>query len=175
MFRRIILALAGVSALGACTPAQIATLGGLGHTITPEAAVTLEALPDAPAVVGDSLLNVDGTLTEIPVELLSPVERFQLAVSRSPWASRPDLHSWLACVVRRESNFNPRAHNPRGVDNSYGYMQINMRGSLGPARLAAHGLASNEDLFDPETNLRVGWELFQAAGTSPWKATRGGC
>lgn len=174
MFRRIILSVAGVSLLASCTPAQIATLGGI-RQLSPTDVAALEALPDAPIVVDGKLLTTDGSLVELPDEHLDKEARFWRAVGRTSWATRPDLHRWLVCVARRESNLDPRAHNPRGADNSYGYMQINMRGSLGPDRMAAFRLSTYEDLFIPEVNLEAAWELYIAAGTSPWKATRGGC
>ncbi|MBF0545458.1 MAG: LysM peptidoglycan-binding domain-containing protein [Candidatus Riflebacteria bacterium] len=56
-----------------------------------------------------------------------------------------------------ESAGNPSAHNgnSRTGDNSYGLFQINMLGSMGPSRLKQYGLSSNNDLFDPMTNIRV--------------------
>jgi LysM repeat protein len=56
-----------------------------------------------------------------------------------------------------ESGGNPRAFNGNAGtgDRSYGLFQINMLGNLGPARLRQYNLNSNEDLFDPEVNIRV--------------------
>jgi len=174
VFRKALVIALVVAGVG-CTPAQIATLQQLKGPIAEADQATIEALPDHPILDGTTVINLDGTLTVAADDQLAPRDRFLLAVSRTSWATRPDLHGWLSCVVRRESNFIPPAHNQRGADNSYGYMQINMRGSLGPARMAAHGLSSYEDLFDPETNLEAGYQLFAAAGTTPWSATRRGC
>jgi hypothetical protein len=50
-----------------------------------------------------------------------------------------------------------------------------MRGDLGPDRRRRYGLTSNEDLFDPETNVRVAYDIWLAGGFSPWGAyTSGG-
>lgn len=51
-----------------------------------------------------------------------------------------------------------------------------MRGRLGEDRRAAYGI-SNEDLFDPRTNVRIAYDIFVQAGHSftPWGAfTSGG-
>lgn len=56
-----------------------------------------------------------------------------------------------------ESGGDPRAlnDNPATKDYSFGLFQINMIGELGPARRRQFNLKSNEDLFDPMTNIRV--------------------
>ncbi len=60
-------------------------------------------------------------------------------------------------------------------DNSYGLYQINMIDRLGPARLRQYNLRSNEDLFDPATNIRV---MMQMSGNctnwQPWSAYKNG-
>lgn len=64
-------------------------------------------------------------------------------------------------IVMAESGGNIHAHNTNAGtgDNSYGLAQINMLGSMGPARLAQYGLKSNDDLFDPLTNLKVAYKM----------------
>lgn len=56
------------------------------------------------------------------------------------------------------------AHNPKPPDDSYGLWQINMIGSLGPARRAQFGLSTNQDLYDPATNARVAYAIYRARG-----------
>ena len=60
-----------------------------------------------------------------------------------------------------ESSGNARAFNPRvsGKDWSYGIWQINMHGSLGPGRRKKYNI-KNKDLFNPEINAKVAWDLF---------------
>lgn len=78
-------------------------------------------------------------------------------------------------VVMKESSGNPRAFNGnRGTgDQSYGLFQINMLGSLGPARRKQFGISSNEDLFDPLTNAKAAFRMsnggkdFGAWGIGP--------
>jgi hypothetical protein len=164
-------------AIAGCTPEQIVTLQQLRGPIAEADQATLVAMPDAPIRVDNQILQLDGTLTPVPEDMLTARERFDLAVSRTSWATRPDMHRWLWCVIGRETGqtYFPRAFNGRGNDLSYGWMQINMRGSLGPARMASFGLSSYEDLFIPEVNLEAGFALFEAAGTAPWASTRRGC
>jgi hypothetical protein len=74
-------------------------------------------------------------------------------------------------VVMKESTGRPYAHNQNSStgDNSYGLFQINMIGSLGPARREQFGLESNEDLFNPLTNVAIAYKMSEG-GTNwgPW-------
>jgi hypothetical protein len=74
-------------------------------------------------------------------------------------------------VVMKESTGRPYAHNQNSStgDNSYGLFQINMIGSLGPARREQFGLANNEDLFNPLTNAAIAYRISEG-GTNwgPW-------
>lgn len=69
----------------------------------------------------------------------------------------------LLAISKRESGWNPSAFNGNtGTgDQSYGLMQINMLGSLGPSRRSQYGISTNEQLFDPTTNLRAAFQLSQ--------------
>jgi hypothetical protein len=60
-----------------------------------------------------------------------------------------------AAIALAESGGRPDAHNPKPPDDSYGLWQINMLGSLGPARRRQFGLSSNAALFDPLTNAKA--------------------
>jgi hypothetical protein len=62
-------------------------------------------------------------------------------------------------VAMAESGGDTRAHNPVPPDDSYGLWQINMIGSLGPARRDEFDLDSNRELFDPEENAKAAWEI----------------
>jgi Lysozyme like domain len=74
----------------------------------------------------------------------------------------------VVAISKRESGWRPEAFNGNGStgDLSYGLMQINMRGSLGPARLAQFGLSSNEQLLDPATNMNAAFRIYSASGNS---------
>jgi hypothetical protein len=80
-------------------------------------------------------------------------------------------------VAAAESGDNARAHNGNAAtgDNSYGLFQINMLGSMGPARLKQYGLTSNDQLFDPATNARVAYQMSQGGTNwSPWSTFKSG-
>lgn len=177
MFRRVVIAIAAVAVIAGCTPAQIATLAQLKGPISEADTATLVAMEDAPIRVGMQVIELDGSIVDTPEELLSASERFNLAYSRTSWASRPELREKLWCIAGRETGgtYFPRAHNGRGADNSFGWLQINMKGNLGPSRMQAFGLSSYEDLFIPEVNLEAGWKLYQAAGWQPWASTQHPC
>lgn len=77
-------------------------------------------------------------------------------------------------VALAESSGDPRKHNGVGGDDSYGLMQINMLGSMGPDRRKRFNLKSNADLFDPATNMRVAYGIWKSEGWHPWTTyTRG--
>lgn len=78
-------------------------------------------------------------------------------------------------IVMAESGGNPLSHNPNPPDDSYGLAQINMLGSMGPSRRAQFNLKSNNDLYDPATNLRVAYALSNnGTNFSPWSTYTSG-
>lgn len=64
-------------------------------------------------------------------------------------------------LAGRESTWNPSLVNSNSGtgDKSYGLWQINMLGSLGPARRAEFGLSRDEDLLDPNVNASSAFKL----------------
>lgn len=70
-------------------------------------------------------------------------------------------------IAFAESGFNERAHNPVPPDDSYGLWQINMYGSLGPARRQKYGLTANSDLYNPVTNAKAMYDI--SGGGKNWK------
>lgn len=82
----------------------------------------------------------------------------------------------LAAIAKAESGGSVTAHNPDANtgDNSYGLWQINMFGSMGPARLQEYGLSSNNDLFDPLTNAKIAVKMMNASGFEPWSTYTSG-
>lgn len=79
--------------------------------------------------------------------------------------------AWATAM--KESTGRPLAHNKnsRTGDNSYGLFQINMIGSLGPARLKEFGLKNNNELFDPYTNAKIAFKMSN--GGKDWSAWHG--
>jgi Lysozyme like domain len=78
-------------------------------------------------------------------------------------------------IALAESGGDPRAHNPKPPDNSFGLWQINMIGKLGPDRREKLGLSRNDELFDPPTNARAARLVFVEAGRdfTPWTTFTG--
>jgi hypothetical protein len=72
-----------------------------------------------------------------------------------------DLAKAIA-ISYRESGWNAGAYNPDASTNdlSYGLFQINMEGSLGPSRRKTHKLKSNEDLYNPEKNAKIAYQMY---------------
>jgi hypothetical protein len=80
-------------------------------------------------------------------------------------------------VAMAESSGNARSHNTNSStgDNSYGLFQINMIGSMGPARRKQYHLKSNNDLFDPLTNAKVAYAMSnKGRDWSPWSTYKNG-
>lgn len=76
-------------------------------------------------------------------------------------------------TAMKESTGRPFAHNRNSNtgDNSYGLFQINMIGSLGPARRDQYKLKTNSDLFDPLTNAKIAYQMSN--GGKDWSAWHG--
>jgi hypothetical protein len=78
-------------------------------------------------------------------------------------------------VAMAESGGRPGAHVRDSDDNSYGLFQINMLGSMGPARRAQYGLKSNSDLYDPLTNAKIAYQMSGGGRNwGPWGAYTNG-
>jgi hypothetical protein len=79
---------------------------------------------------------------------------------------RGDAIATMVAIAHPESGGDPRAYNGNRNtgDNSYGLWQINMIDGMGPERLRAFGISSNEDLYDPLTNARAAFKLYQGSG-----------
>jgi len=88
---------------------------------------------------------------------MSPEEIYSVARSVG---FPPEVATSMVAIAWRESGGNPNAFNGKPPDMSYGLWQINMLGSLGPARRAQFGLSSNEELFDPYTNARAAYAIW---------------
>lgn len=91
----------------------------------------------------------------------------------------PTSAAIAAACAKAESGLDPRAKNPVPPDNSYGLWQINMIDTptlkLGEDRRRRWKLASNDELYDPATNLRAMMAISGAGSTwTPWTTyTRG--
>ena len=79
----------------------------------------------------------------------------------------------MAAIAMAESSGDTNAHNPNGLDNSYGLWQINMKGDKGPARRKQFGIATNEALYNPLTNALAAKKVYADQGFGAW-STYGG-
>lgn len=103
---------------------------------------------------------------------LSQSEIYSLAKSVGLSDSRAKV---AAAVAMAESGGNPNAHNDVPPDDSWGLWQINMIGSMGPARRAQFGLSSNSQLTDPKTNAKAMKAIsFGGGNFNPWSTYTNG-
>lgn len=94
---------------------------------------------------------------------------------KAGWRGKALQTAWE--VMMAESGGHATSHNTNAStgDNSYGLFQINMLGSMGPARRKQYGLNSNEDLFNPDTNARVAFTMSGGGSNwSPWSTYKNG-
>ena len=82
--------------------------------------------------------------------------------------------STMVAIAMAESGGNSKAHNAKPPDNSYGLWQINMIGNLGPDRRKRYGISSNEQLFDPDINVKVAKRIRDEQGLNAWTTYSGG-
>jgi hypothetical protein len=74
-------------------------------------------------------------------------------------------------IANRESKCLPNVHNGRGLDDSYGLLQINTRGNLWGELQWRCNLTSKEQLYDAETNIACAAALRAAYGDRPWSTS----
>jgi hypothetical protein len=86
----------------------------------------------------------------------------------------PDEARLMSAVAMAESGGNLTARNFVGADESYGLLQINMKGSLGPARMNQFGLTNKSQLFDLNTNLDAADRIYKTQGIRAWGAYTNG-
>ena len=89
-------------------------------------------------------------------------------------AFTPEESKLVSRSAMGESSGNPMAFNGKGADQSYGLMQINMLGDMGPERRAQFGLTSNEQLYDPQTNMNAAYQIYKQQGWGAWGAYTNG-
>ena len=80
----------------------------------------------------------------------------------------------MTAIALAESGGRTEAYNPRGLDKSYGLFQVNMHGGLGPARRKEFGLKADQELFDPQTNVRAAKGILDSQGLGAWSVYKSG-
>ena len=99
-----------------------------------------------------------------------PVSKSQLVkLLRQAGFPEKDIPTMVG-IAGGESSFIPSQHNPNANtgDNSYGLFQINMLGAMGPERRRQFGIESNDQLFDPATNVRAAKNIYDSQGLGAW-------
>lgn len=137
--------------------------------------------PKNPEIIIQTVVHIEGNplLKQYGIEKRSGYKRSEQLTKKE---LRSLLHSvgfrgerlkqaWA--VAMKESTGRPRSHNQNSAtgDNSYGLFQINMIGSLGPARRDQFNLKTNKDLFDPVRNAEIAY--FMSNGGENWAAWNG--
>lgn len=79
-----------------------------------------------------------------------------------------DVVDTMVAIAYAESGGDPRSHNSTPPDDSYGLWQINMIGSLGPARRKEFGIKDNTELFDPAVNAKAAYKVYKSSGLKAW-------
>ena len=87
-----------------------------------------------------------------------------------------DLVNMLA-ISGRESNWIPGTFNGKPPDKSYGLFQMNMLDTetnpMGTARRKRYGISNDEQLWDPETNIKAARLEFGGGNYQPWNKKGG--
>jgi hypothetical protein len=130
--------------------------------------------------------SIDRAETQRLLALEKPTVKIKKKYKRSEQLSPKDLKAILYeagfrgsnlkkawAIAMKESTGRPRSHNdnPKTGDNSHGLFQINMIGSLGPARLKQYKLDSYEDLFNPLVSAKIAFQMSD--GGKNWSAWNG--
>ena len=150
------------------TPLILAVL----FTVSGSGANAVESVPVAEQktiVVKDSPKKIK----KVAVVIKKQLTAFELkdVLYTAGFRGKDLVEAWGTAM--KESMGKPFAHNKnsRTGDNSYGLFQINMIGSLGPARLKQYNLKTNKDLFDPLTNAKIAFQMSN--GGKDWSAWHG--
>lgn len=104
--------------------------------------------------------------------LLNATQVAQVAYDAG-WRSIQDVATAVS-IAKVESDWNSTARYVGPRDDSYGLWQVNMLGSLGPARRAQFGLKADAELLDPAVNGKAAFAIFTSAKgnwSGPWKGT----
>ena len=151
-------------------------LSGMGVTFDSDGKPTFKSPSETQDGGTKTEQTVSPTSPRKPVEIhgsgtLSPEQVKSLALNSGFTEGQSDI---VVKIARGESSFDPQAHNPDAStgDNSYGLMQINMLGDMGPERRKLFGIQTNEQLKDPQTNMDAAFKIFQSQGFPAWTVYR---
>lgn len=132
--------------------------------VTPETSTTTTT--EAPRL-SESILegNPAPTTTQPPAPKAKPGCWMDLA-AQIGWPA--DTLANLNYIINRESGCDPTAYNGKGLDRSYGLLQINTITPLWGYVQETCGINQPEELLNPETNLSCGLQYYLDQGWRPW-------
>lgn len=97
---------------------------------------------------------------------LSALDLATLAI-RAGWRGQGAARATAIMLAESSPPGNTDSHNTRGGNDARGLMQINVA-----AR--AHPEYASRNLYDAETNVATGFELWKKDGWAPWNSSRAG-
>jgi hypothetical protein len=102
-----------------------------------------------------------------------PHDELRNILKRAGWKTPEDVENGIR-IIAKESGRQPVRENLLGADMSYGLFQINMKndipgnpgqGDRRRANYAKYGLKNDWDLYDPEINARIAWDISSQGRT----------
>lgn len=147
--------------------------GSSGGEIGTGSALAGAALGGAAAVFSNMLQDGENTDENIePPPNTGSYDAEKLTQLAKSVGMPEDKIPQMVAIALAESGGDPSGHytpeESGGTDDSYGLWQINMIGSLGPARIKEFGLKSKADLFDPVVNARAAKKVLEGSGFTAW-------
>jgi peptidoglycan hydrolase-like protein with peptidoglycan-binding domain len=117
---------------------------------------------DVDGIVGpETLTSLHPAAATVPARRVDPPDLSPVEAIRAVWPD--DLEDRALAIAYRESRYVPTAANAC----CYGLFQVHYNAHR--AWLGEYGVTRPSDLFDPTTNARVAFALYQAAGWDPWR------
>lgn len=105
---------------------------------------------------------------------MSQLSPQQIATLLKQQGVAPEKIPTMTAIAMAESGGRAQAFNPQGLDKSYGLWQVNMHGGLGPARMKQFGLQKEEQLFDPQINVKAAKQILESQGLGAWSVYKSG-
>ena len=127
-----------------------------------------------PAAAG----TLDGRSVLEEIDITKPIVQPNLQRLAIEGGFTPEQARIMAAIAMAESGGVARALNDVGDDNSFGLWQINMIDvpdyKLGEERRAKLNLKTNDELYNPATNVRAAKMIFDEQGFEAWGAYTNG-
>jgi len=122
--------------------------------------------------------TLDGRSVLEEIDITQPIVQPNLQRLAIEGGFTPEQARIMAAIAMAESGGVARALNDVGDDNSFGLWQINMIDvpdyKLGEERRAKLNLKTNDELYNPATNVRAAKMIFDEQGFEAWGAYTNG-